>query len=184
MKTKVFGVALLAAAAATAPGAVRGDSGAIESKDGQVTAARPSGLGWECLQQEASEPIPVTLVKCRRTVAGEFFFMLAKVYEVPADQVVPAHDLVTRVYPKDYAKLFDRHTVRGTTKVTHQKNKGLEIRVDAHHKERGDITKVERVFTKGQRVFLVSAEGAPAQFTAHKADIAAWFKSAHFKALD
>lgn len=184
MQTKVFGVALLAAAAVSAPRAVRCDSGLITSKDGQVSAARPSGLGWECLQQEAAEPFPVTLVKCRRTVEGEFFFMLAKVYEVPADQVLPSHDLVTRVYPKDYAKLFERHTVRATSKATHQKNKGYEIRLDAHHKERGDISKVERVFTKGQRVFLLSAEGAPAQLTAHKSDIAAWFKSAHFKALD
>lgn len=184
MQIKVFGVVLLAAAAVSAPRAVRCEAEPIASQDGQVSAARPAGLGWECLQQTAAEPYRVTLVKCRRTVQGEFFFMLAKVYDVPAEQVLSPHDLITRVYPKDYAKLFDRHTVRATTKATHQKSKGYEIRMDAHHKERGDVAKVERVFTKGQQVFLLSAEGAPAQVAAHKDDIAAWFKSAHFKALN
>lgn len=184
MREKVFGIVLLAVAAMSAPHAARGEAAAITSRDGQVSAERPAGLGWECLQQEASEPYPVTLVKCRRTGAGEFLFMIAKVYEVPSDQVQPARQLVTRVYPKDYAKLFDRHTVRSTAEAVHQGLKGYEVRLDAHHKDRGDIVKVERVFTKGQRVFLLSAEGAPNDVTERKTDIEAWFRGVRFKALD
>ncbi|MFY0533668.1 hypothetical protein [Nannocystis pusilla] len=94
-----------AATPADAPAA--GDASLFASKDGLVAAPRPSGDGWECVEQTAAEPgQETTLIKCRHTDKARFFFLLAKDYAVPPDQVRSAEQLANEVFPATYQKLF------------------------------------------------------------------------------
>lgn len=155
----------------------------LSSKDGLVTVAAPQNEGWSCAEQSVTHPVPTTLLKCRRVVAGEFFFAMAKQYQVPADQIKTAKELATDVYPADYAKFFRRYDITGTSEATLQGLTGVETRLDAVHEVKGEVRKVERVFVQGRNVFLLSAEGYKVQFDGWKGFIDAWMTGARFKAV-
>jgi hypothetical protein len=154
------------------------------SKDGLVAAPRPAGDGWECVEQTAAEPgQEATLIKCRHTDRARFFFLMAKDYVVPADQVRSAEELATRVFPTTYQKLFQSHEIRETKAVTHAGKPAHELRMEAVHASMGPIRKRERVITHDNHVFVLSAEGMPEVFDAEAAAIEAWFSGARFKHL-
>lgn len=154
------------------------------SADGLVAAPRPPGDGWECVEQTASEPgNEATLIKCRHTDRERFFFLMAKDYAVPADQVRSAEELATHVFPTTYQKLFQSHEVRESKAVDHAGKPAYELRIEAVHASMGAIRKHERVITRGNHVFVLSAEGKPEVFDGEAAAIAAWFSGARFKNL-
>ena len=154
------------------------------SADGLVAAPRPSGDGWECVEQTASEPgNEATLIKCRHTDSERFFFLMAKDYAVPADQVRSAEELAAHVFPTTYQKLFQSHEVRESKAVDHAGKPAYELRIEAVHASMGPIRKHERVITQGNHVFVLSAEGKPEVFDGEAAAIAAWFSGARFKNL-
>lgn len=150
------------------------------SSDGLVAAPRPPGDGWECLEQSTAE---ATLIKCRQVDPSRFFFLMAKDYSVPPDQVRSPEDLVMTVFPATYQKLFTAHTITEAHAVTHAGAPGHEAWIDAAHASAGQIRKRERVITRGHRVFVLSAEGTPAVFDAEAAATEAWFSGARFKHL-
>lgn len=153
-------------------------------KDGLISVPRPAGDGWECVEQVASEPgQEASLIKCRHTDRARFFFLMAKDYSVPADQIRSAEELATRVFPTTYEKLFASHEIRETRAVTHAGKPAHELQLDAVHASMGKIRKRERVITHDNRVFVLSAEGMPDVFDAEAAAIEAWFAGVRFKNL-
>lgn len=154
------------------------------SKDGLVAAPRPAGDGWECVEQTATDPgQEATLIKCRHTDRARFFFLMAKDYTVPPEQVRHAADLATAVFPATYERLFESHRINESKAVTHAGKPAHEIRLDAVHASMGPIRKRERVAVDGTHVFVISAEGKPEVFDAEAAAIEAWFAGAKFKNL-
>jgi hypothetical protein len=152
------------------------------SSDGLVAAPRPPGDGWECVENASRAPgQEATLIKCRRTDRARFFFLMAKDYAVPADQVRSPEVLSTRVFPATYRSLFTSHEIRESNHVEHAGRDAHEILMDAEHAGMGKIRKRERVITHGNHVFVLSAEGKPEVFDAESAAISAWFSGARFK---
>jgi hypothetical protein len=144
--------------------------------------ARPTGSGWDCVEQSAIAPTRTTLLKCRRP-APELLFFVAKDYEVPPGAVLPVERLAREEFPGHYRAHFKHHTVARTTPVTVDGTTGFEIALDATHAQKGAIRKVERVFAKDTHVLVVSAEGTPADFARHEAARAAFFAGVKFKVL-
>jgi hypothetical protein len=170
-------------AAAPAP-AAPAEAALFASKDGLVAAPRPSGDGWECVEQTGGEPgQETTLIKCRRTDRTRFFFLLAKDYAVPPEQVRSAEQLATDVFPTTYQKLFQKFEVTESKPATRADKPGHELRISATHASMGEIRKREFVQTAGNHVFVVSAEGLPEVFDAESSAIEAWFAGARFKNL-
>ncbi|WAS91201.1 hypothetical protein [Nannocystis punicea] len=173
----------------SAPAAAPGPAAAAEpalftSKDGLVAAPRPPGDGWECVEQTATDPgQEATLIKCRQTDRARFFFLLAKDYAVPPDQVRSAEQLATDVFPSTYQKLFEKFEILESKPTTRAGKPGHDLRISAVHASMGEIRKRELVHTAGNHVFVVSAEGLPDVFDAESSAIEAWFSGAQFKNL-
>lgn len=154
------------------------------SSDGVVAAPRPSGEGWECLEQIATDPgHEVTLIRCRHVDRAQFFFMMAKDYAVAPGEVRSAEELATRVFPPTYDKLFRRHEITSSGATLHAGHAAYDLRIEALHASMGEIRKRERVITHGTHVFILSAEGKPEVFDRETAAIDAWFSGARFKNL-
>jgi hypothetical protein len=154
------------------------------STDGLVAAPRPAGDVWEGLEQGSTQPgQEASLIKCRHTDRERFFFLMAKDYSVPADQVRTPDVLANEVYPTTYKTLFQSYEIKESKPVTVGTRTGHELRIEATHASMGPIRKRERVLTEGNHVFLLSAEGKPDVFDAESAAIEAWFTGARFKHL-
>lgn len=154
------------------------------SSDGKVAAPRPSGDAWECEEKIAGAPDPdTTLIKCRHRDRARFFFMMAKDYAVPPDEVRTPEGIVRDVLPTTYGKLFERHTITRQEPVLHRGAAGVDLWIDAVHATIGPVRKRERVLTRGEHVFIISAEGMPEVFDGEGATIDAWFAGADFANL-
>lgn len=154
------------------------------SSDGKVAAPRPSGDAWECEEKIAGAPEPdTTLIKCRHRDRTRFFFMMAKDYSVPAAEVRPPEGIVREVLPATYGKLFESHTITRQEPVLYRGAAGIDLWIDAVHASIGPIRKRERVLTRGEHVFIISAEGMPEVFDGESAAIDAWFAGADFANL-
>ncbi len=154
------------------------------SQDGLVAAPRPPGDGWECVEQVVNEPgQEATLIKCRHTDRTRFFFLMAKDYVVPAEQVRSVEELSTAVFPATYQKLFQSHVITEARAATHAGAPAYDSWIEAVHASMGPIRKRERVITRGTHVFVISAEGMPAAYEAEGAAMEAWFSGARFKNL-
>ena len=147
--------------------------------DKLVDVPKPTGDGWECLEQTAPEP-KTTLAKCRHTDREKFFFMMAKDYVVTPDQTKTAEQIATEVFPTTYAKLFTKHEITSAKKTVVAGREGHELAVTATHSQIGDIAKRELVFVEGEHVFVLSAEGKPDEVAANAPAIDAWFGSTRF----
>ncbi|PCC74270.1 hypothetical protein [Nannocystis exedens] len=162
----------------------RGRPRAVRQQGRPGRGPRPAGDGWECVEQTATEPgQEATLIKCRRTDRARFFFLLAKDYVVPPDQVRSPEQLATDVFPATYQKLFQKFEVTESKATTRAGKPGHELRISATHASMGEIRKRELVQTAGNHVFVVSAEGLPDVFDAESSAIEAWFAGAQFKNL-
>ena len=156
----------------------------ISSEGDVVSAAIPSGAGWNCLHNHQTEgELQVWFVKCRMEADGEFFFMMAKDYVVPDGQTTPSQTLITEVSPKNYQKIFTEHTIEDVESVDHQGHAGHQYMLKAVHASKGAIHKWERVVVMGAHTFNISAEGAPAEFEKYASERELWLESATFAEL-
>lgn len=157
----------------------------ITSKGGLVTVSRPKGEGWKCKQKQTSKgDQSVSLVFCRRADRKNFFFMLAKDYTVPPKQNTTAKRLATEIFPQNYSRFFLGHNILKSAPCSHQNTVGHETELTAHHPRRNEVKKVERVFTKGNHVIILSAEGIPSAYAQWKQTALDWFAGARFKSLN
>jgi hypothetical protein len=161
-----------------APGTV------MTSRDGLVRVTTPATPGWECLEQLAAAGTPAggTLMKCRRP-RPELFLLVAKDYEVEAAAVLPAEKVAMQERPKHFERLFRGHDIARHGPTMHQGVTGHEIEFTARLRGKGELHGVERIFTKGTHVLLISAEGRRGDFERYQDAIKPWFEAAAFKAL-
>ena len=181
-KHRALGIAF-AVAASAGPASAGVPLTAVTSNDGLVTIAAPQTPGWECVEHTSATPYPSSLMRCRRKVAGEFFLLTARQYQVPPQEQKTAEQLASQVFPQDYKTFYASYKITGTAPVTHQGLSGVELQVDAIHAVKGELRKVEQVFAQGRSVFVLSAEGARVQFGSWKVVIDGWMAGARFKAL-
>jgi hypothetical protein len=176
-----------AGAGSAASGAASAAAAPIEQvvhSDGSIRAPKPSGDGWNCREQTASQDgSTARLVKCSRTAEGEFFFMVAKKYSVPESEVMAPEALFDGPYRRSYEKLFESFTIESRGPVEQQGKRWYEVQIKAEHAAKGSITKTERVLTKGVDVYLLSAEGSPKDFARFAAEREAWMSKAEFTEL-
>ena len=159
-------------------------AGAVFSRsDSRIVVPIPGPEGWECLEQASEDGVTVVVAKCRRVVEGEFFFLLAKIYAVPADQVLSAEELSNGVYRLNYEGFFDTVTWQRSEAAMVGQHSGWETEFDAVHSSRGTIHKIERAVVLGESVFLWSAEGNPALFPVFESEIARWWSETRFPEL-
>lgn len=156
---------------------------AVTSKDGLITIAAPANDGWECIEHTTPNPYPTSLMRCRRKVAGEFFLLTVKQYQVPKEQVKTVDELAKQVFPQDYKTFYTTYQITSTAPATHQSLAGVELHLDAVHAVKGELRKVEQIFAQGRNVFVLSAEGARVQFGSWKMVIDDWMAGARFKVI-
>jgi len=161
------------------------------TKDGRVTAAIPAGKGWKPRRLARSVPkrgVDVWQIRFSRTVKGEFFYMQAKEYTVPADQIRSAKWLFENPYTRNYNKLFRSFKYTRSTPVKVKRFDksvtGHEVEITAEHARIGTIHKFERILLRGRHVYLVSAEGSPAAYKRYKAAALKFFDSVKFARLE
>ena len=154
----------------------------ITTTGGEVSVTSP-GADWQCtpLQGKQGPDSQAWMVKCK-LMTGGFFFMVAKVYTVPAADVKTAEQLVKEVYPTHYAKFFAEHAISDVKPISIAGHAGLSYRLTAKHARKGPIRKDEQVAVAGDRVYILSAEGDPAKFAAHAPTFASWAAAASFAA--
>ena len=156
----------------------------FKTKDGAINVSAPSGPAWDCMDRQVQRGTQkVSMIRCRPKDRSQFFFMIAKVYTVPAKDVMDAKKLVTVQYPKHYKKFFQSHKIVKSGPFKHQNHEGYEIHLQARHSAKGDIMKVERVLVKGTNVLILSAEGAPGPYKKFQPLIKQWFDGARFQIL-
>lgn len=176
--------------------------GAYTSGNGLIVVPYPADSHWELtwrfdISQAPGLVVPSTVefVKADRTAPGEFLFMMAKDYMLMPneflvtdhqevwDHLPTADDLATKVYPNNYARLFERfeYVRRGATE--HQGHPGYQIEMTALHHVRGPIRKTERVIVHEYHVLIASAEGSPDVFERHLPDITRWMHDTRFAEL-
>lgn len=153
------------------------------SADGSLSAPQPTGDEWECLEQTSNDP-PATLIKCRQRDRARFFFMMAKEYSVPAEEVRSLDGIISEVLPQTYAKLFDSYKITRDEPTMVGKVGARDLWIDAEHASMGSIRKRERLIVQGERVFVVSAEGLRAVFDELAPAVDRWFTGATFSHLN
>lgn len=154
------------------------------SADGLVSAPRPAGEGWECLEQQAEPPSPpATLIKCRQDDRDHFFFLMVKDSEVPASERRDVDRLVDEALPRTYGELFARFEITRSAKVERHGIRGRELWIEAEHARMGKIRKRVRIFVNGPHILEISAEGRPEVFDAMGPVIDAWFAGARLANL-
>lgn len=154
----------------------------IATADGEVSVDMPKGADWQCAPRQGSQGPnnKAWMVKCKLKTGG-FFFMVAKLYTVPAGDVKTAEQLVKEVYPGHYAKLFAINAISAIKPVMVNNTAGLSYRLTAEHAKKGPILKDEQVAVIGNRTYILSAEGDPAAFAAHAPTFAKWAATAKFE---
>lgn len=155
------------------------------SSDG-VVVIPDFGKGWVVEEHIASEPVAVSMQKCKRFSPDNdyFLFMLAKQYEVAAGQAVSAEDLTNRIFRSSYEKTSESVHYGSAEWVEDEKGVlWFEAKIALEHAKLGAITKIERVHVIGPKVFLVSAEGRQADVRAHHSFVQRWLKECEFPQL-
>lgn len=152
------------------------------SSNGQISAPRPAGDDWECVEQISEDPV-AALIKCRQRERGRFFFMMAKEYQVPAAEVRSLDGIIGEVLPQTYAKLFTSYKITRDEPTMVGSVPARDLWIEAEHASMGSIRKRERMMIQGERVFVVSAEGLATLFDGFAPAIDAWFAGVTFTNL-
>lgn len=154
--------------------------GTSTTTDGRITVWTPDDPEWriEVLTQGRA-----IAFKCKRTTPGELCFFLAKIYEVPPENIVPAEQLLREVYPQIYGKQFAQVTlVSAGDFVGDDDAQWWEAHYELVHAQAGAISKLERVRCVGNEIYLTSAEGHTASMLRHAEAARAWMDHARFGA--
>lgn len=153
----------------------------VEQTHAVVEVPLSSGNGWICEDKEFTEPLPAFVAKCAHE-EGKPMFLMSKVYVVPADQVVPAKRLVDEIYPKNYAKLFERFQITETKPAQIQGHEGVDVFVEAVS-GRGPARVHERVVVEGTSVFIITQMGSVKAFEDFADLRARWLAETRFRGL-
>jgi hypothetical protein len=151
------------------------------TSDALVRVRDPEGPGWRTHLIEANGALMrASEIKCTRTDPGEFFFLIAKDYTVPLDQIASAETLLRQVYPKTYLRMFSRVQLDWLGERVVGDKTWVEAGFQFMHPVRGHVVKVERVMVLGQHVLILSGEGNPADMNRHAATMSAWMERTTF----
>lgn len=155
--------------------------GRLVAAQGRVSVQIPTAPGWECLEEQHGEQQATAVaLRCRREDPREFLFFSAKTNRQPPDQRTDAQTVLMSLYRADNEAFFARVEYIEDHPATLAGAQGWEAELVAEHARLGPIRKRERLAVVGDRLFAVSAEGAPAQWDAHRAEIEAWFSTVEF----
>ncbi|PRQ00032.1 hypothetical protein ENSA5_28460 [Enhygromyxa salina] len=155
--------------------------GRFVSANKRVAVPTPTGEGWECLEEEhGDDQAAAVALRCRREDPREFLFVAAKTHRQPVDQRTDAHTVLMSLYRADNEAFFDHVEYTSDHAVTLAGAPGWEAELVAEHARLGTIRKRERLAIVGDRVFAISAEGAPALWDAHAEEIERWFANVEF----
>ena len=194
-----LGLALIAALASAAceredPSAAREDApaearfeplapspGRFLDARGRIGAPIPEGPGWECLEDSHGEAEAAAIaVRCRREDPREFLFFAAKTHRQPRDQRVDPQTVLMSLYRADNEAFFETVEYVRDQPASVAGAQGWEAELVATHARIGEVRKRERLAIVGDRVFAISAEGAPDLWARHAAEIDAWFAGVEF----
>jgi hypothetical protein len=160
------------------------EDGRFVSADGLISVMPPAGDGWECLQsRQKQDDSTVTMVKCRRSEASDFFFLTAKDYEYEQPQSASAESLSTEAFKNAYRRVYTSISYLDSKEVLHDGRQAWDVKFDATHDRLGTIRKVERVIVGPRHVLVLSGEGERVVFEQMQAVIEAWFATAVFASL-
>lgn len=147
-----------------------------EDFGGRLEVLQPEGKDWGCDSRKAQQQgSMVSMITCRSTQAGQFFFMTAKWYTVPAEQVLKSEALA-KEYVGHYDKMFREIEVVREGEANLRGHAAYEIELKMSHAKMGKIRKRERFAAVGRGVLLLSAEGREDSYEAMEAAITAWFE--------
>jgi hypothetical protein len=161
-------------------------NGSILSADGSIRAPAPSGAGWECFRQDRADATTTeSLVQCwRRASAADFVLTLAKEYVVPTSERMAPEALARGPYREGNEGQFRGVRYMRQEAIEHRGRPAFESELTGTHPSVGEIYKRERVFTSGDRVFILQAEGNPGALERHRELVEAWFADTQFTHLE
>jgi hypothetical protein len=155
--------------------------GRFVDRTGRISVPVPDGDGWECIEEQHGEGEAAAIaVRCRRADPHEFLFFAAKTHRQPEDQRVDAETVLMSLYRADNEGFFDRLEYTRSEAATLAGAQGWEAELTAEHARLGSIHKRERLAIVGDRVLAVSAEGSPALWDRHAAQMQRWFADVEF----
>jgi hypothetical protein len=147
-----------------------------------VSAERLSAPTWECtLNDDIAQG--VAGARCALRVEGEFFYMEAGSYTVPQDQIMSATQLIKEIFPGIYNKKFQNVKMSPPEATQHLGASGQLWFLSATHERIGKIEKLQKVFTKKDRVYLMSCEGRKDSVAKHMETCTNWLASVEFPLL-
>jgi len=153
----------------------------VVSADGRIAGPRPTGAGWECLEEQHGDAEAAAVaLRCRRADPAEFLFLAAKTHRQPRDQRTDAHTVLMSLYRTDNEAFFDRVEYLRDGPARLAGGQAWEAELDAEHARLGAVRKRERLAILGDRVYAVSAEGQPAAWDQHLSEIDRWFAEVRF----
>lgn len=155
------------------------------TNDKLVSAPVPDEPGWsvEEVCGAAAGPTVTTVLKCKRTVPGEFLFFLAKEYSVPPPDVRDAETLVRSIFAGSYQKMFTQVKYDHVGPVQAGGATWVEAAMQMLHPKLGALAKLERVCCVGNHVLVVSVEGLQPVLQRHWPAASAWLAGAAFARL-
>ncbi|KIG18881.1 hypothetical protein DB30_07217 [Enhygromyxa salina] len=166
---------------APAPTPLTPKPGRLVDAKGQVSVLIPEQPGWECLEEaHGQQQATAVALRCRRQDRHEFLFLSAKASRQPPEQRTDAQTVLMSLYRADNEAFFQRVEYLDDHAATVAGAQGWEAELVAEHARLGSIRKRERLAIIGDRLFAISAEGAPEQWAAHEAEIERWFATVEF----
>lgn len=155
--------------------------GRFVAASGRIGVPIPEGPGWECIEERHGDADAAAVaLRCRREDPRELLFFAAKTHRQPADQRADAETVLMSLYRADNEAFFEHVEYTASRGVNLAGAPGWESELLAEHERLGPVRKRERLAIVGDRVFAISAEGTPALWDAHAAQIEAWFDSVEF----
>jgi hypothetical protein len=155
--------------------------GRLVAASGRISVPIPAGDGWECLEERhGDEEAAAVALRCRRENPREFLFFAAKTHRQPVDQRADAETVLMSLYRADNEAFFTTVEYTDSHPAQLAGAQGWEAELLAEHERLGPIRKRERLAIVGDRVFAISAEGAPDPWQRHAEAIEAWFAGVEF----
>jgi hypothetical protein len=155
--------------------------GRFLAASGRISVPIPIGPGWECLEErQGDDEGSAVALRCRREDPRELLFLSAKTHRQPSDQRTDAETVLMSLYRADNEAFFEHVEYTSSQGATLAGAPGWEAELLAEHERLGEVRKRERLAIVGDRVFAISAEGTPALWDVHAAQIEAWLAGVEF----
>lgn len=155
--------------------------GRLLAASGRISVPIPESIGWECLEEQHGDADAAAVaLRCRREDPRELLFFAAKTHRQPIDQQTDAETVLMSLYRADNEAFFEHVEYTASRAATLAGAPGWEAELLAEHERLGPVRKRERLAIVGDRVFAISAEGTPALWDVHAAQIEAWFAGVEF----